>query len=97
MALYYKTKDGKYVDEYDVASAFNIVHGKSKIGNESEYLKFLWELLHSTLTFEPEPTIEKFIKAGRKIYAVKLYRDEHNCTVKEAKEIIDKMEQEMQI
>lgn len=97
MLLYYKTKDGKYVDQYNIASAFNIVYGKSRIGNESEYLKFLWDLLHSTLTFEPDPTIEKFIKAGHKIYAIRLYRDEHDCTLREAKEIIDKMEQEMQI
>ena len=44
----------------------------------------------ATSTGEP-PSVEGFLRAGRKIDAIKLYREETGLGLKEAKDAIDKL------
>ena len=97
--LYYQLRNGNIVDEYDMQKAFVIATGGIYHYNSNEYSKWLYSLLGNSIVKamrETEVDIMQFLKGNNIIAAVRLYRDTHNCTLREAKEAIDKIRTEMQ-
>lgn len=95
MSLYYKLANGKWVPEYALDEAFLISEGKTRFGNESEFLDWLGSLLNTTLLevkAGTDPTLfNEAIASENKILAIKLYREQNNCRLAEAKVIVESM------
>ena len=90
--LYYTLRNGNIVSEYDVHKAFEICTGETYQHDSKAYSKWLYSMLGKSITKvvnETEINIEQLIKANNIIAAVRIYRDQHKCTLREAKEAID--------
>lgn len=93
MSLYYKLANGNWVHEHVLDEAFLISEGKTHFGNESAFLDWLGSLLNITLLevkADTDPTLlEEAIASENKILAIKLYMYQHNCTLAEAKDVVE--------
>ena len=98
--LYYQLRNGKIVDEYDVHRAFEVCTGETYDYFSNAYSQWLYSMLGNSIVKamrETEVDMMQFIKGNNIIPAVKLYRETHGCTLREAKDAIDKMREEMKI
>ena len=87
--VYYLCITGDLYSRDQMQSAFEIATGKAA-DNESAFLKWLWNLFgKSIVKVIVNPTEEDFINHGRRVWAIKSYRDKHNCGLAEAKAAID--------
>ena len=96
--LYYQLRNGNIVSEYDVNKAFEICTGETYHYTSNAYSKWLYSMLGNSIVKamrETEVDIAQFLKGNNIIAAVRLYRDTHGCSLREAKEAIDKMREEM--
>lgn len=96
--LYYQLRNGKIVDEYDIHRAFEVCTGETYDYFNNAYSKWLYSLLGKSIVKamkETEVDMMQFIKGNNIIAAVRLYREAHGCTLREAKEAIDKIRAEM--
>lgn len=96
--LYYVCRNGKIVDEYDVHKAFEICTGEEYHYDSVTYSKWLHSLLGKSITKvmrETEVDIEMFLRGNNTIAAVRIYRDTHGCTLREAKEAVDTIKTNM--
>lgn len=89
--VYYKNRNGKLLDSRDVERAFWVVTGNYRFQDEVGYLKFLYDLLGKTIVSVANPTVESYIATGQSFHAIRLYRDQHGCSVSEAKRAVDDM------
>ena len=92
--LYYQLRNGNIVAEYEVHKAFEICTGETYHYDSKAYAKWLYSMLGKSIVkamTETEVDIEKFLKGNNVVAAVRLYRDQYNCTLREAKDAIDKM------
>lgn len=97
--LYYTLRNGKIVDEYDLKKAYEIVSGKMFIDDAVGYSKFLYGLCGGSVVKamnESDVSIEELIHGNAIIQAVRLYREKNGCGLREAKEAVDKIREEMQ-
>lgn len=98
--LYYQLRNGKIVDEYDVHRAFEVCTGETYDYFSNAYSQWLYSMLGNSIVKamrETEVDMIQLIKGNNFIAAVKLYRETHGCTLREAKDAIDKMRAEMKI
>lgn len=98
--LYYQLSNGKIVDEYDVHRAFEVCTGETYDYFSNAYSKWLYSLLGNSIIKamrETEVDIMQFLKGNNIIAAVRLYRETHGCSLREAKEAVDKIRAEMKI
>lgn len=96
--LYYVCRNGKIVDEYDVHKAFEICTGEEYHYDSVAYSKWLHSLLGKSITKvmrETEVDIELLLRFNSVIAAVRIYRDTHNCTLREAKDAVDAIKAKM--
>ena len=96
--LYYVCRNGKIVDEYDIHKAFEICTGEEYHYDSVTYSKWLHSLLGKSITKvmrETEVDIELFVRGNNTIAAVRLYRNTHNCGLREAKDAIDAIKAKM--
>ena len=92
--LYYQLRNGNIVDEFALHKAFEIATGEVFHYSSTAYSKWLYSLLGNSIVKvmrETEIDMMQFIKGNYIIGAVRLYREMHGCTLREAKEAIDKM------
>lgn len=89
--VYYKNRDGKLLNSHDVERAFWVVTGNYRWQDEVGYLKFLYDLLGKTIVAVANPSVEGFIAKGESFAAIRLYRDQHGCSLTEAKQAVDDM------
>ena len=96
--------NGIYYDEYEIARAYFLVTGDNvwidEFGTTTK--KFdIWVhdliglSIKKIVNFEDVP-YEDFMNAGQKIMAVKAYRERNNCSLREAKDAIDKIQEELE-
>ena len=88
--VYYLTHNQEIITSYDLEKAFFIVTGKDPETNEKEFWKFRERCFGKSIKCTVNPTVENFCKDGHRIPAVRLYKELHNCSFKEAKEYVDK-------
>lgn len=96
--LYYTLRNGKIVDEYEVHRAFEICTGETYRYDSVAYSKWLHSMLGKSIIKamrETEIDIAQFLKGNNTIAAVRLYRDTHGCTLREAKDAIDAIKASM--
>lgn len=91
MEKFYKLFDGTITREFNISQAFFITTGIKSFADPVLYSKFLKGLENSSYAVEYKPTVEEFVANHQIAYAVLLYRDQHNCTLSEAKIAIDEM------
>lgn len=91
--LYYKLCNGDWVTDYAIETAFLITQGKPRQGNESQFLDWLESNLNKTIVQVSNSTnhdiFDYAIAKGNKLMAMTLYRDQNNCTLAEAKDVVE--------
>ena len=96
--LYYQLRNGNIVSEYDVHKAFEIYTGETYYYSSNAYSKWLYSLLGKSIIkamHETDIDIAQFLKGNNIVAAVRLYRDTHVCTLREAKEAVDAIKANM--
>lgn len=87
--VYYLCVNGELYNRDQVRTAFEFSTGKLA-DDEPAFLKWLWNLFGvSIVKIVVDPTEEDFINYGRRVWAIKAYRDKHKCGLAEAKKAID--------
>lgn len=89
--LYYKNNRGDIIDSDKIEQAFYIVSGKHRYEDEPGYLRFLYKLLGKSIVAIAKPDVQSLLAGNSKIMAIKLYREENNCSLLDAKEAVEKM------
>lgn len=74
------------------SKAFEICTGKSAYRNEGKYIGFLNGLFGVSLKRAFTPTPRDLFSLGYRTKAIKLYRELNDCTLLEAKAVVDKWE-----
>ena len=90
--------DERIYSHSDIECAFYLVTGKKheysfRIDgktNHGEYCRFLNGLFGTSISEWFVPTVDSLIESGHRVLAIKLYRDENGCTLKEAHDYVDK-------
>ena len=98
--LYYQLRNGNIVSKYDIERAFEICTGETFHYDSVAYSRWLFSLLGNSIVKamkETEVDMVQFLKGNNIIAAIRLYRDTHECTLREAKEAVDKIRAEMKI
>ena len=95
MNLYYKLANGNWVDRYDIERAFYISTGAKYTTDSKEFVRWLFSLLGESVLAvkraDDPKLVAELLKSGQKVMAMKVYKDIHNCTLKEARDTIERM------
>ena len=95
MNLYYKLANGNWVDRYDIERAFYISTGAKYTTDSKEFVRWLFSLLGESVLAvkraDDPKLVAELLKSGQKVMAMKVYKDTHNCTLKEARDTIERM------
>lgn len=86
---YYLTKYNEIVTSKDVVKAWCLLTGKI-IDNEDDEFEIAMKNMKA-ISAVIDPTYETLIKHNSEVLAVAKYREDNNCSLKEAKEAIDKL------
>lgn len=90
--IWYKMKNGKIINSRDIANAFFIISGKYRWESEGKYIRFLNSLYGKSIDcIWNNPTVKEILNLGFKIDAIRLYREQNNSTLAEAKEAVEAM------
>ena len=92
--IIYKLKGGAYVSRSEVEMAYYIATGRNCWESESNFLLWLdsvWGKAIIATYNEDTITVEELVKQNQIVFACRLYKAKHNCTLSEAKAVIDKM------
>lgn len=95
MNLYYKLANGNWVSRYDIEMAFYISTGAKYATDSKEFVCWLFPLLGESILAvkkaDDPKLIAELLKSRQKVRAMKVYKDLHDCTLKEAREAIERM------
>lgn len=91
--MYYYTKCGYTVTEFDLEKAFSITQGKNSVFNVEEYDEFVTSLISSGNIKEDNSNVVDFLKKGNKIFAIRKYLDIFDCTLSEATKEVTRLEE----
>lgn len=100
----YLGTNGKYYQEYELATAYFLATGDDVWCDEDGYTTKKFDIwVHELLGLSIKKVMnmndvsyEDFLRANQKIMAVRLYRERNNCTLRDAKDAIDKIYAEME-
>lgn len=87
MNVYYKTKFGTIVRNNELESAYTITTGKHRWESERDYLEWLnsiWGKYVISAHNANELSVEELLKNDMKHLAVRVYADQHNCSLYDA-------------
>lgn len=84
----YKTKIGSFVSKLDVENSFLMVYGHYP--SDFEYSNFLSDIWGRYIVEAVDYSWKDFAKCGEKIDAVKAYKMENDCGVRESYEAVTK-------
>ena len=96
--------DGKYYQEHELATAYFLatgcsVYDETRPGDGAKIFNtWVYDLVGLSIKKIVDAnnvSYEDFLNANQKILAVRLYRERNNCTLREAKEAIDKVHESM--
>ena len=95
MKLYYKKSDGNWITQYEIETAFYLSAGISRFSNEKKFLCWLYPLLGKTIVCvkrsdDPE-LVTELLKSKQKYSAITVYKAINRCTLKEARDAIERM------
>ncbi len=94
MTIYYETFYDDIITSDDLEKAFFIVTGTYRNESkktEKEFWKFREKCFGKSIKQTINPSVDFFLRSGRKLMAIKFYRNLYNCGLREAKESIESM------
>lgn len=94
MTVYYKTTKGIVIRNSDLEEAYLITTGKFRYESERDYLLWLnsiWGKYVISAHKANELSIAEVARNGQTFMAVCLYRESHDCDVREAHNAVKKM------
>ena len=95
MKLYYKKADGTWITQYEIETAFYLNTGIHRFSNEKKFLRWLYPLLGKIIICakrEDDPElVTELLKSKQKYSARKGYKTINHCTLKEARDAIERM------
>lgn len=94
--MYFELATGRIVPESQIKLAYEICTGQKADVNFPHFvdwvnLNCMWNHIFN----ESEITVKQLIKGDAFVEAVKLYRDQHKCTLAEAREVCEQIRKEM--
>ena len=94
-------KNGKYYQPHEFRTAYYLSTGKDPyaIDNERDYEKWLKDKQNVSIdkvVDVKDVTYEELLDGNQKIMAVRLYRERNDCSLREAKDAIDAIEEGME-
>lgn len=89
--IFYFGTNGRVYDEQDVERAFYIATGMYKDEHKLEYYEFLKSILGVSIGAVKTASVEELVEHGCNVKAIKLYREENGCSLREAKSAVEKM------
>lgn len=93
--VWYLCKDGSFTNSDKLENAFFLWTGKRASENDKEFWMFREHCFGRSIEKTITPTVEMFLKSGRTLDAIVLYRSIHNCDLKEAKDAVEQMKSEI--
>ena len=93
--MYYKLNTGRIVTEIDLKLAYEIYYGR-KMSDRTSTFELWLDYCNVKPMPESEITPERLIKGGAFVQAVKLWKDQHECTLAEARRECVKIRNEIQ-
>ena len=95
MKLYYKKADGSWITQYEIETAFYLNTGIHRFSNEKKFLRWLYPLLGKIIicvkrSDDPE-LVAELLKSKQKYSAITVYKAINRCTLKEARDAIERM------
>ena len=92
--MYYLLTTGRIITERDLHTAYEICNGSVPGVHPGHYEKWIHEIYGIVRSIpKEEMDVEQLLEGGCYAEAVKMYRDDNKCTLREAKEAIDKMKE----
>ena len=89
--MYFKLATGRIVTERDINTAYEVVYGH-KADNTPHFNDWVNSVYGiDEVLYKSEITVEQLIKGDAIVEAIRLYKDQHDCTLREAREAIDKI------
>lgn len=92
--LYFATKDNDIVFSYDVIKAYYLKTGIKIDFYDVDRIRLAAASMAGIERELKRPSPVFLVKHGHECAAARVYRDIHECSLREAKEIIDKMVEE---
>lgn len=89
--LYFATKDNGIVFSYDIIKAYYLKTGIKIDSDDVDRIRFAAASMAGIDRELKHPSPMFLVKHGHECAAVKVYRDIHGCSLREAKETIDKI------
>lgn len=86
--MFYELATGRIVTETDLKLAYEICNGQK--ANERSFRRWVNNCPTKRIP-ESEITVERLINGDAFVQAVKLYKEQHDCTLREAKDVCDKI------
>lgn len=95
--MYFELATGHIVPEEKIELAYEICTGGKANDNPRHFTD--WVNMHCSwnrIFNEDEITVEQLIKGDAFVDACKVYRDQHKCTLAEAREVCTQIKKEME-
>lgn len=94
--IYFGTVDGGLVDHYDIIKMARIVSGKNIAINDFDAIREYAKTCKGIKKEVKKPSVKYLLERGEKVKAIQIYYRQHEgMGLKEAKDIIDKMEENL--
>lgn len=90
--VFYEGYNGVIYEKDEVARAFYLSTGISP-ENEPEFMKWLYKVFGKSIKCAFSSSPRELFDKGRRVLAIKLYREENNCSLIEARKAIDSWEE----
>jgi len=87
--IYYVDYSGNLFEPKDIKQAFYIASGLDPDEHTGMYLRFLSACFKVSIRMYISPTPEELAKRGYRVMAIKQYRVEHGCSLREAMDYIN--------
>ena len=91
--LYFETVYGNIVSDRDVLSAINIVNGPTHTPMSDDEIRSYAASCRGIKCEVDVPDTEQLVQDGRKFKAIKVYYDTHRCSLTEAREYVESIEE----
>lgn len=96
--IYFGTVDGGLIDHYEIVKMAKIVSGLKLYINDFEAIREYAKTCKGIKKEVKKPSVKFLLERGEKVKAIQIYRRQHEgMGLKEAKDIIDKMEEKMNL
>lgn len=93
--IFYQISDKTWKGEKELRQAYDICIGYIGVSFENFVENIKNNPAFNVRIFDHEPTVIEYLKMGRTIDAVYRYRELHKCDLRTAKDMVDKIREDM--